>query len=139
MNSLHRFTASSTPLLLTGLLLFLGSGVARALDSGAGVKASRTRSVLGRAVESVRAGTMIAPDGQVAVTSIDRKWDQPTGTGTLNESAVTPDGKISTREANLTRQPDGTIVTKGTFTDFDEQCYNFTNRNLLVRMADPVD
>ena len=76
--------------------------------------------------ESVRSGTFTAPDGQVAVTAIDRKWDEKSGTGTLNEAAVTPDGRVYSREANLTRNPDGTITAKGTFTDFDGRSYNYT-------------
>ena len=88
--------------------------------------AVRPHSVQGPVVESVRAGKVIAPDGEIAITSIDRKWDRNTGTGTINEAAVTPDGKISTRAANLTRVPDGAIVAKGTFTDFDGHSANYT-------------
>lgn len=79
-----------------------------------------------RATESVRSGTVTAPDGQTAITSIDRKWDEKSGTGTLNEAAATPDGRVSSREANLTRNPDGTITARGTFTDFDGRSFNYT-------------
>lgn len=78
------------------------------------------------ATESVRSGTVTAPDGQTAVTSIDRKWDEKSGTGTLNEAAATPDGRVSSREANLTRNSDGTITARGTFTDFDGRSFNYT-------------
>ncbi len=78
------------------------------------------------ATESIRSGTVTAPDGQTAITSIDRKWDEKTGTGTLNEAAATPDGRVSSREANLTRNPDGTVTARGTFTDFDGRSFNYT-------------
>lgn len=97
-----------------------------AAESGTASPAKSPRKGAARTGESVRSGTVIAPDGQIAVTSIDRKWDQKSGTGTLNEAAVTPDGRIYSREANLTRNPDGTITTKGTFTDFDGRSYNYT-------------
>lgn len=100
--------------------------LAPAAESGTANPAKGQRKGAGRTGESVRSGTVTAPDGQVAVTSIDRKWDEKSGTGTLNEAAVTPDGRIYSREANLTRNPDGTITTKGTFTDFDGRSYNYT-------------
>ena len=77
-------------------------------------------------VEIVRRGTLIGPDGNHAVTSIDRKWDPKVGVGTVNEAAVTPDGKLCVREANLVRRSDGTIVAKGAYTDFDGRSSNFT-------------
>jgi hypothetical protein len=86
----------------------------------------RARGAKAAVSESVRAGTVIAPDGQIAVTSIDRKWDPKSGTGTLNEAAVTPDGRMYTREANLTLNPDQTITAKGTLTDFDGDSFNYT-------------
>ena len=76
--------------------------------------------------ETVRSATLTDDSGLVALSSIDRKWDEKTGTGTLNEAAVTPDGKIATREANLTRNPDGTITATGTLTDFNGRTVNFT-------------
>lgn len=97
-----------------------------AAPSATGNKSAPSRAAAIRTTESVRTGTTISPDGQAAVTSIDRKWDARTGTGTLNEAAVTPDGRVSSREANITRQSDGTIVTKGTFTDFDGRPFNYT-------------
>ena len=79
-----------------------------------------------RASESVRGGTIIASDGEIAVTSIDRKWDEKTGTGTLNEAATLPGGRIFTREANLTRNPSGSITERGTMTDFNGRPANYT-------------
>lgn len=76
--------------------------------------------------ETVRSATVTDETGQIALSSIDRKWDQTTGTGTLNEASITPDGKIATREANLTRNQDGTITAKGTFTDFNGRTVNFS-------------
>ena len=87
---------------------------------------ARPRGLPAAVVESVRTGQTIAPDGEIAITSIDRKWDRQTGTGTINEAAVTPEGRISTRAANLTRDPTGAIVAKGTFTDFDGSSANYT-------------
>ncbi len=110
---------------LAGVMLSLLPVSLSAAESGQNETAARPRAK-GRANESVRAGTVVAPDGQAAVTSIDRKWDNKSGTGTLNEAAATPDGKISTREANLKRNPDGSITTRGTFTDFDGRSFNYT-------------
>lgn len=115
---------------LLGVVVFAGALSALshccAAESGTSGPAKGTRKAAARSGESVRSGTVVAPDGQTAVTSIDRKWDEKSGTGTLNEAAVTPDGRIYSREANLTRQADGRITARGTFTDFDGQSYNYT-------------
>lgn len=108
-----------------GSALLLAS-LTPAAESGTAAPAKGQRKSAPRSGESVRSGTVTAPDGQTAVTSIDRKWDEKSGTGTLNEAAVTPDGRIYSREANLTRNPDGTVTTKGTFTDFDGRSYNYS-------------
>ena len=108
------------------MLCLTGFTHAQNAEHGKAERAQRTRTARGGVNETVRSGIVTAPDGQVAITSIDRKWDNKTGTGTLNEAAVTPDGKIYTREANLTRNPDGTITAKGTFTDFDGRSFNYT-------------
>ncbi|MBI5692836.1 MAG: hypothetical protein HZC55_22380 [Verrucomicrobia bacterium] len=97
-----------------------------AAEPKTGGESRRGRADRDRSTESVRSGTTTAPDGQVAITSSDRKWDEKTGTGTLNEAAATPDGRVSSREANLTRNPDGSITARGTFTDFDGRSYNYT-------------
>ena len=119
-NRIYIFPATA----LVAALLALGD-TARAQSTGTRTAAS-ARNPRTPVSESVRSGTVIAPDGQVAVTSIDRKWDSKSGTGTINEAAVTPDGKISSRASNLTRDPDGTIVERGTFTDFDGRSANYT-------------
>lgn len=117
--------AKALPALALASALFALSLTHAAESKPTGV-AKSPRQAAGRTGESVRSGTVTAPDGQVAVTSIDRKWDEKSGTGTLNEAAVTPDGRIYSREANLTRNPDGTVTTKGTFTDFDGRSFNYT-------------
>jgi len=76
--------------------------------------------------EAVVHGTLVAPNGVTAISSIDRKWDAPSGTGTLNEADVTPNGQIASREANLVLHADGTLVARGTMTDFDGACVNYT-------------
>lgn len=76
--------------------------------------------------EAVFRGTLVAPNGVTAISSIDRKWDAPSGTGTLNEADVTPDGQIASREANLVLHADGTLIARGTMTDFDGACVNYT-------------
>jgi hypothetical protein len=110
---------------LAGSILALAC-IATAQAAEAGPADSSRRSRNAKANESVRSGTVIAPDGQVAVTSIDRKWDNKSGTGTLNEAAATPDGRIYTREANLTRNADDSITARGTLTDFDGRSFNYT-------------
>ncbi|MBI5770176.1 MAG: hypothetical protein HZA93_20540 [Verrucomicrobia bacterium] len=97
------------------------------LANQASAQTVRTRGTTrGIVSESVRKGTVTAPDGQTAITSVDRKWDDATGTGTVNEAAVTPDGRIATRASNLTRERDGTITERGTMTDFDGRPATFT-------------
>lgn len=118
-------TLSAT--LATGAILTLClSARAQSAAVGQAVSANLPAIAQGPVVESVRTGQMISPDGETAITSVDRKWDRNTGTGTINEAAVTPDGKISIRAANLTREPDGAIIAKGTFTDFDGRSANYT-------------
>lgn len=107
-------------------VLFLALVAPAFSQSSTAPAARRARGAKPAVSESVRAGTVIAPDGQIAVTSIDRKWDAKSGTGTLNEAAVTPDGRMYTREANLTRNPDQSITAKGTLTDFEGDSYNYT-------------
>ena len=124
MKNLSRPALLSTVVLAGVILASLAS--VQAAESAPTDPARRNRNPKDRVSESVRAGTMTAADGQVGVTSIDRKWDNKTGTGTLNEAAATPDGRIYTREANLTRNPDNTITARGTFTDFDGRSFNYT-------------
>ncbi len=81
---------------------------------------------LDRSGESVFRGTLVDANGVTALSSIDRKWDAPSGTGTLNEAAATPDGQVASRAANLVRRADGTIVARGTMTDFDGTSVNYT-------------
>ena len=107
-----------------GVLFAVAGSLSFAASTPSSEQAARKGKT--RANESVRAGTATAPDGQPALTSIDRKWDNKSGIGTLNEAAATPDGRISTREANLKRNPDGSITTRGTFTDFDGRSFNYT-------------
>ncbi len=76
--------------------------------------------------ESVFRGTLVVPGGVTAISSIDQKWDPASGTGTLNEAEVNPDGQVASREANLVRKADGTFVARGTMTDFDGHSVNFT-------------
>jgi hypothetical protein len=76
--------------------------------------------------ESVPRGTLTGPNGLTAINSIDLKWDAPSGTGTLYEAAATHDGQVSSREANLVRQSDGTLIARGTMTDFNGQSVNYT-------------
>lgn len=76
--------------------------------------------------ESVFRGTLVETNGVTAISSIDQKWDPPSGTGTLNEAAVTATGQVASRDANLERKADGTFVAHGTMTDFDGNSVNFT-------------
>jgi len=112
--------------LISLILVTAGIASAQSAAPGPADNPTKKRAAKGGSSESVRSGTVLAPDGQTAITSIDRKWDPKSGTGTLNEAAVTPDGKVSSREANLTRHPDGTLIAKGTFTDFDGKSFNYT-------------
>jgi hypothetical protein len=116
---------------VTSLKLFSVAALTTALlaaanSASAQSAAARPRATRAPVSESVRTGTLIAADGQKAVTSVDRKWDEKSGTGTVNEAAVLPDGKVSTRESNLTRESDGTIIERGTFTDFDGRSASYT-------------
>lgn len=113
------------------LKLFSVAALTTAILAAAGSASAQTAAAPSRGTrvpvtESVRTGTLIAPDGQKAVTSVDRKWDEKSGTGTVNEAAVTPDGKVATRESNLTRESDGTIIERGTITDFDGRTASYT-------------
>lgn len=80
----------------------------------------------GSVERSVRRGTFTAPDGQPAVASVFRQWDPGSGTGTLNEAAITSDGRLFARAGNLTRRADGTLAAEGTWTDFDGTTYNYS-------------
>ncbi len=100
-------------------------------SSHAAARRVRTLGLLGVTTrpasgESVFSGQLVGPDGLTAISSIDQKWDAPTGTGTLNEAAVTPSGQVSSREANLVRNADGTLTARGTMTDFDGHTVNYT-------------
>lgn len=110
------------------LAAVLSAGLAFALVSSAHAASPNrtTRKAGGFAPESVLAGTIVDQSGVTATSSIDRKWDEKSGTGTLNEAAITADGKVSSREANLTRNADGSITTTGTMTDYNGTTVNFT-------------
>jgi hypothetical protein len=110
--------------ILAGVVLSLAPG------SHAAVRRVRTLGLLGAAPrpasgESIFRGQLVAQDGVTALSSIDQKWDAPTGTGTLNEAAVTPSGQVSSRAANLVRNADGTLTAHGTMTDFDGHTVNY--------------
>lgn len=79
----------------------------------------------GAVERSVRRGTLTTPEGQPAVASVFRQWDPQSGTGTLNEAAITPDGRLFARAGNLTRRSDGTLADEGSCTDFDGATYNY--------------
>jgi len=93
-------------------------------------RSGESRLLNQRRAELVFSGTLTDDKGTVALNSVNRKWDRVTGTGTVNEAAVTPDGKVTSREANLTRNADGTITAVGTFTDFDGNTMNFSETTL---------
>lgn len=76
--------------------------------------------------ESVLSGTLVGPNGLTAISSIDLKWDAPSGFGELNEASVTAAGHVASRDANLERQADGTLIARGTMTDFDGHSVNYT-------------
>lgn len=75
---------------------------------------------------SLSRGTLVAPDGQTAIASVFRQWDPPSGTGTVNEAAITPDGRLFARAGNLTRRADGTLAAEGSCTAFDGTTYNYS-------------
>jgi hypothetical protein len=83
--------------------------------------------------ESILRGTLVDQDGQTAISSIDLKWDAPTGTGALNEASVTAAGLVASRDANLERKADGTLIARGTMTDFDGRSVNYTETLRRVR------
>ena len=126
MKHASRINSLALGTLAGAMLTLLNPAFGQTAEGSLGTRPARTRGAVAPVSESVRAGTVTAPNGQVAITSIDRKWDEKSGTGTINEAAVTPDGKISTREGNLTRSPNGDITTRGTFTDFDGRSADYT-------------
>ena len=83
--------------------------------------------------ESVLRGTLVAQDGQTAISSIDIKWDAPTGTGAFSEANVTANGLVASREANLERKTDGTLIARGTMTDFEGRSVNYTETLRRIR------
>ena len=104
------------------------AGVVIAFASPAHAAPTRARTLAlpgANSSESVLQGTLVAPNGLTAISSIDQKWDAPSGTGTLNEADVTPDGLVASRDANLVRNADGTFTARGTMTDFQGRTVNF--------------
>jgi len=127
------------PLMKENLLSFkvatgvVCAGIGLALASPAHAAPSRARwlalpgmDARSPSGEAVLTGTLVEPDGLTAINSLDEKWDAVTGTGTLNEAAVTPGGQVASREANIVRNADGTFTTRGTMTDFDGHTVNYT-------------
>jgi predicted extracellular nuclease len=120
MKNASRIKIISVVALARAMFMLVAPASAQTAQADAALRSPRLR-----ASESVRGGTVITSDGEVAVTSIDRKWDEKTGTGTLNEAATRPDGRVYSREANLTRNPDRSITERGTMTDFDGRPANY--------------
>ena len=126
MKLFTRSSLLSAAALGAALFTLVSPASAQSTDARAVAAVGRPRALRSTVSESVRTGTLTAADGQVAITSIDRKWDEASGTGTVNEAAVMPDGRIATRVSNLTRDASGTITERGTFTDFDGRSANYT-------------
>lgn len=120
MKNASRIKILSVAALVRAMFVLVAPASAQTAQADAALRLPKAR-----VSESVRGGTMIAADGEVAITSIDRKWDAQTGTGTLNEAATLPDGRSFIREANLTRNPGGSITERGTMTDFDGRPANY--------------
>lgn len=63
-----------------------------------------------------RDATWTTPAGGVGQHSLDRTWDQSTGTGTVTSSTTRPNGNTFGREGTLAKTAPGSGTAAGTFT-----------------------
>jgi hypothetical protein len=89
------------------------SGTYETSSGNSGTFASNTSRGRG---EFHRDNTRTNQDGQTSTRSLDRTFDQATGTGNVTAAATRPSGDTTSRQGTLVKNADGSMSTAGTIT-----------------------